>query len=165
MRAQADKARSKDHPRSRGEYVATGYGDTLPSGSSPLSRGIHAREPAPTQPLWIIPALAGNTAMMYATWVAAKDHPRSRGEYCPSIYRPTRGLGSSPLSRGIHFQTIRKPLGMGIIPALAGNTTPERQSNLQERDHPRSRGEYSADSTGPKVQAGIIPALAGNTAK
>ena len=71
----------------------------------------------------------------------------------------------------------------GIIPALAGNTAPDRGLPLLHWDHPRSRGEYdgcdgrdvceagsSPLSRGIRAvnlheppHGGIIPALAGNT--
>ena len=70
-----------------------------------------------------------------------------------------------------------------IIPALAGNTVPTRRDTLDDRDHPRSRGEYGvmavrldrAGGSSPlsrgiprRCQSShtskrIIPALAGNT--
>ena len=112
-----------------------------------------------------------------------QDHPRSRGEYMTTEGPRSLSQGSSPLSRGI-------PEGLGpggpgdrIIPALAGNT--ERVGGALDcgGDHPRSRGEYKAESSirlnlkgssplsrgilGPgtvyDVNSRIIPALAGNT--
>ena len=71
----------------------------------------------------------------------------------------------------------------GITPARAGNTNSPDRGNRPERDHPRSRGEYSVvafnkeDGTGSpplargihylfiqiKRDEGITPARAGNT--
>ena len=71
----------------------------------------------------------------------------------------------------------------GIIPALAGNTTPTSTRQNLSKDHPRSRGEYFTAIAGMVFAvgssplsrgildaakkamdaAGIIPALAGNT--
>ena len=104
-------------------------------------------------------------------------------------------MGSSPLSRGIpyaspdyqrEFATASHGVERerGIIPALAGNTTPPPGSWSPARDHPRSRGEYfdfegvgmrnfgsSPLSRGIRLGSilrssavRIIPALAGNTA-
>ena len=50
-----------DHPRSRGEYRVVSLNIEVLNGSSPLSRGIRLRTPAPRTPSRIIPALAGNT--------------------------------------------------------------------------------------------------------
>ena len=91
--------------------------------------------------------------------------------------------GSSPLSRGIRLRGVRWGGGLGIIPALAGNTATRRRSSPETRDHPRSRGEYgtvvftsgSGEGSSPlsrgipelvsilDIKQGIIPALAGNT--
>ena len=73
--------------------------------------------------------------------------------------------------------------GVGIIPALAGNTTNVDLAMWEKQDHPRSRGEYSRvgvvdnlmDGSSPlsrgipgrrfdcSPRQRIIPALAGNT--
>ena len=72
---------SKDHPRSRGEYVATKLEKVADLGSSPLSRGILSTS---VRTMWIrriIPALAGNTLLFRPCNSPGWDHPRSRGEY------------------------------------------------------------------------------------
>ena len=94
-----------------------------------------------------------------------------------------RWVGSSPLSRGIPADPASGPCPCRIIPALAGNTVPQRFILWKDGDHPRSRGEYdpparmlrrrsgsSPLSRGILVVLGlqrqqrrIIPALAGNT--
>ena len=95
------RMRTRDHPRSRGEYYHHGADGGQLFGSSPLSRGI-----PPTARWWatrpgIIPALAGNTLRQSPRRRIRRDHPRSRGEY--NILRDPliRNEGSSPLSRGI----------------------------------------------------------------
>ena len=112
----------RDHPRSRGEYKIAEQPARMFRGSSPLSRGI------PGPPLgrlagWgIIPALAGNTPTRSTASSAARDHPRSRGEYYNS-----------------HVDAVDE---QRIIPALAGNTNHGRCGGCASWDHPRSRGEY-----------------------
>ena len=173
----------RDHPRSRGEYPAV-----LPKlpgmlGSSPLSRGIQT---AWSKALWflrIIPALAGNTRWHCCKSFPNWDHPRSRGEYRQRDAVLVKGLGSSPLSRGIRGGRCQGRSLLGIIPALAGNTAEESALLNGDGDHPRSRGEYLRrfaerlgaegssplsrgilDPWGPNIPLrGIIPALAGNT--
>ena len=154
-----------------------------PSGSSPLSRGIHGPLLCPVHRVGIIPALAGNTLGCSRPVPGREDHPRSRGEYdCPECSH-VGARGSSPLSRGILIY-CRPPMDLiGIIPALAGNTHWLYMSSGLLWDHPRSRGEYPRPdrslSAGPGssplsrgihtaniglgVLHGIIPALAGNT--
>ena len=153
----------RDHPRSRGEYLAS----VLVRASS---QGI-------------IPALAGNTQQRAMMGANTADHPRSRGEYGGCTSRMAAWGGSSPLSRGIQSEPAERWAAAGIIPALAGNTRPAGHSGFTATDHPRSRGEYeelndlwirvegsSPLSRGirqPRACTGrrrrIIPALAGNT--
>ena len=172
-----------DHPRSRGEYAPWASRSIMACGSSPLSRGIHGREPLMIEETGIIPALAGNTRALTRASLRSRDHPRSRGEYqgAPVIFGYPEG--SSPLSRGIRTPLWERTSAPGIIPALAGNTYESRPVSRFRRDHPRSRGEYSFRITGsrrmfgssplsrgiPPTRGGIIairriiPALAGNT--
>ena len=153
------------------------------AGSSPLSLGIPAPPPGSPTPTRIIPALAGNTIVIIGPPGRARDHPRSRGEYFISTAAGCRGLGSSPLSRGIRRGTRVHCHDAGIIPALAGNTHRGRSRGSGGGDHPRSRGEYTPQRVknphqpgssplsrgippsrrGMRPWLGIIPALAGNT--
>ncbi len=52
---------------------------------------------------------------------------------------------------------------VGIIPALAGNTSRRRSPPTRARDHPRACGEHVGHHLGWCQSEGIIPALAGNT--
>ena len=135
--------RHPDHPRSRGEYLTVYPDENGAYGSSPLSRGIRAsRQSRPVKTKdhprsrgeyrrapsdvtgagWIIPALAGNTAVSWTVKVG--------------------GRGSSPLSRGILIGGRGRLVEVGIIPALAGNTSGMSPAQFRATDHPRSRGEY-----------------------
>ena len=154
------------------------------AGPSPLSRGIPAPPPGSPTPTRIIPALAGNTPSPAPHATTGPDHPRSRGEYWPSITTVAIVSGSSPHSRGIREATPPGEAPSGIIPALAGNTGQRRRPRWRGGDHPRSRGEYMITSSMPTPIPGssplsrgihdgvdiveyfrrIIPALAGNTA-
>ena len=154
---------SRDHPRSRGEYLCWCC--------------FHQ------WPLRIIPALAGNTTVNFRFKRIDEDHPRSRGEYPGSASRRAFSHGSSPLSRGIQQPSATSETKPGIIPALAGNTDRGYPQEREGGDHPRSRGEYTpaagrrrqwwgssplsrgilAGCAGRVGDDGIIPALAGNT--
>ena len=54
----------------------------------------------------------------------------------------TRGLGSSPLTRGAHPGVIEAMVAVGIIPAHAGSTNDDEAIIAWAEDHPRSRGEH-----------------------
>ena len=131
----------------------------------------------------IIPALAGNTAPLDPLSVVPMDHPRTRGEHPLFDYSQRLGQGSSPHSRGTQWLDGRRYRTYWIIPALAGNTSRQGASILDEQDHPRTRGEHTRMITLATVKTGssphsrgtllpfaiiysffgIIPALAGNT--
>ena len=174
---------AKDHPRSRGEYAGLVGDVSCESGSSPLSRGILPNIQSIHHKIGIIPALAGNTFRLRPLLVCTADHPRSRGEYGGRKDINPPGAGSSPLSRGILGSGLKVSETVGIIPALAGNTSRALQEHHCRQDHPRSRGEYARGrksqldrqgssplsrgirSHGPRraPPSRIIPALAGNT--
>ena len=76
------------------------------------------------------------------TVLLVRDHPRTRGEYCPTALMPSNKLGSPPHTRGILTATILKLEPKGITPAHAGNTYRGSGKSLVVWDHPRTRGEY-----------------------
>ena len=131
----------------------------------------------------IIPALAGNTfrnaRVIHAHW----DHPRACGEHRDQGHAQPIQQGSSPRLRGTPDRDRPATMGLGIIPALAGNTAWLKLEWFSKWDHPRACGEHpiasiSRAGTGgssPRLRGtpnrqhqpcrywGIIPALAGNT--
>ena len=131
----------------------------------------------------IIPARAGFTRPRRPPQPGRPDHPRSRGVYSPGPWAPASSRGSSPLARGLPCGSDEAGDDAGIIPARAGFTPARSQSASRVRDHPRSRGVYSAASATPwptpgssplarglrrasaasTTEAGIIPARAGFT--
>ena len=131
-----------DHPRSRGVYSSAQRLSSWSWGSSPLARGLH--EDASRPPLWggIIPARAGFTTPTEGSSPRRTDHPRSRGVYVVSHGGSPRGVGSSPLARGLLVGRQRDRATVGIIPARAGFTRRSREASGEPGDHPRSRGVY-----------------------
>ena len=59
------RAKMPDHPRSRGEYLQDQSEKVAAEGSSPLSRGIHLPPRYRGLSKRIIPALAGNTRLVF----------------------------------------------------------------------------------------------------
>ena len=73
---------SKAHPRSRGENARCPRGRSIGPGSSPLTRGKHARYALVPVLLGLIPAHAGKTDPRPRRHPSGWAHPRSRGENC-----------------------------------------------------------------------------------
>ena len=174
----------RDHPRSRGVYMAPHARDEQSAGLSPLARGLlHRSGLAPTKP-GIIPARAGFTSAPLWGLPSCGDHPRSRGVYSNAALRRPPSCGSSPLARGLQDGRNHALLQSGIIPARAGFTAMKRALAAEFADHPRSRGVYlmgrriqaAPFGSSPlarglhvaarefNIGAGIIPARAGFTA-
>ena len=109
----------------------------------------------------IIPARAGFTSTPATTSRSWRDHPRSRG-----VYLTTQGAGylyrgSSPLARGLHLEDDEFWDAVGIIPARAGFTRPQRRAPSPGPDHPRSRGVYPWTLTGSGSTRGSSPLARG----
>ena len=174
---------SRDHPRVRGEHFSTKVFSRSASGSSPRSRGALRALPLREFACGIIPAFAGSTETMRASWAKPRDHPRVRGEHVMSPTSSVMTTGSSPRSRGAPCRIARVMLPGGIIPAFAGSTSPPCPGCAPGWDHPRVRGEHGGtdgaltedEGSSPRSRGarrenlrnsrddGIIPAFAGST--
>ena len=175
--------RWRDHPRSRGVYLADLPDVRRKTGSSPLARGLPRGVRRCYRPRRIIPARAGFTTARSRSPCARPDHPRSRGVYVRCTCSLLGVFGSSPLARGLQH-TVHEHLVAGrIIPARAGFTLAPFLGSVRWPDHPRSRGVYVSGrfpqvprpGSSPlargllegvracEVDQGIIPARAGFT--
>ena len=135
---------ARDHPRSRGVYIAPFIMSSATRGSSPLARGlllVRCTLPACGR---IIPARAGFTGRRFMAGISSPDHPRSRGVYHFSSPFCVGPVGSSPLARGLLCEELSQPSVPRIIPARAGFTSMVDRGSISTRDHPRSRGVYSS---------------------
>ena len=114
--------RCRAHPRSRGENRPPRGGQKTRRGSSPLTRG----KPPPCRFAFdrgrLIPAHAGKTFLGVVRGPVGGAHPRSRGENSRAFLAFRLPSGSSPLTRGKHYQTPAQAKGLGLIPAHAGKT-------------------------------------------
>ena len=131
-----------DHPRTRGEYFENSSTQSFQKGSPPHTRGILYVSVGGVVVAGITPAHAGNTSCMRGRERYRRDHPRTRGEYVLFICVEFNVQGSPPHTRGIPDQLFHRFRELGITPAHAGNTEAGMVSISQERDHPRTRGEY-----------------------
>ena len=129
------------HPRSRGENTPAIPRRQSTAGSSPLTRGKPWGDEYDAAEHRLIPAHAGKTAAARACAVAARAHPRSRGENNRSGLELSCALGSSPLTRGKPGTSPPSLDRAGLIPAHAGKTQQPTCYRVRARAHPRSRGE------------------------
>ena len=113
-----------DHPRGCGEHLSTTAKAARQSGSSPRMRGTQCQVCTAQSQERIIPADAGNTAVILRFCCLSKDHPRGCGEHHPLGLRQIGLRGSSPRMRGTHPVSGYAEYCDGIIPADAGNTGP-----------------------------------------
>ena len=149
------------HPRSRGENLDPRSPRADAAGSSPLTRGKPVIGRDTTDPRRLIPAHAGKTCAPGSSSQTRAAHPRSRGENIPWGSPSGRTTGSSPLTRGKLISMILFSLVIGLIPAHAGKTTPDRRSPSASWAHPRSRGENSVDVSPPVGDGGSSPLTRG----
>ena len=134
-------------------------------GSSPLARGLRGSPGACRNPPRIIPARAGFTIGVGDWCAAGADHPRSRGVYGEKGRRAISRSGSSPLARGLRWETRIVLKKEWIIPARAGFTTDHDRNRRPGRDHPRSRGVYTAAEDGVRRELGSSPLARGLRAR
>ena len=151
----------QDHPRSRGVYPSMKAAMAARAGSSPLARGLPAREELEMTSVRIIPARAGFTDRAPAPRRDSPDHPRSRGVYSLVQPAPERIQGSSPLARGLPWRIWPGCSRLGIIPARAGFTRLSQWSHEVPPDHPRSRGVYYLWTDAGQFGAGSSPLARG----
>ena len=150
-----------DHPRSRGVYLWSFSHRSFAAGSSPLARGLRAEVAGRPPPVRIIPARAGFTAINRDKGDLCQDHPRSRGVYGTPARAVSRGVGSSPLARGLPpLLDVVQEL-VRIIPARAGFTPWTPSPQWRRQDHPRSRGVYGCAVYVMPVDAGSSPRARG----
>ena len=149
------------HPRSRGENGANVNGTSLPTGSSPLTRGKLVLPGWSARTRRLIPAHAGKTSTVSARPPRTGAHPRSRGENNRAVGTARTSSGSSPLTRGKPCRTGNTRPCLGLIPAHAGKTTGEALPTESRAAHPRSRGENGQWIAGIATEVGSSPLTRG----
>ena len=158
-----DPSRVPDHPRIRGEHRRLRRIRCDISGSSPHTRGALDDSDQYVIDGRIIPAYAGSTGGKEKTRGCITDHPRIRGEHETHRAGNLPSSGSSPHTRGAPpgYQAIA--VGVRIIPAYAGSTSPWRTRQTKKMgSSPHTRGAPVAELPA-LAQARIIPAYAGST--
>ena len=100
----AHSLREPVHPRIRGERSIRIFARAVTNGSSPHTRGTLARGVARNCDQRFIPAYAGNASSMISCAASLAVHPRIRGERGAFLAFGRVITGSSPHTRGTHFQ-------------------------------------------------------------
>ena len=114
-----------DHPRVCGERCWPLTVKEDQGGSSPRMRGTPTGVFAATMIRRIIPAYAGNAPRARRASAGSADHPRVCGERSRFTHRPMGYAGSSPRMRGTPPASDCWGCRGRIIPAYAGNATPD----------------------------------------
>ena len=154
-------AMARAHPRSRGEHDEEWADSVRLSGSSPLARGTPGNGLTVALTDGLIPARAGNTIIRRPPPLTVRAHPRSRGEHMEALGLFLIIWGSSPLARGTHTTRSLHSLGLGLIPARAGNTLKMVLRLNLMRAHPRSRGEHPGEDGATEIHPGSSPLARG----
>ena len=133
-------------------------------GSSPLTRGKRRKNQFSLPSPGLIPAHAGKTHPESRRPTGSRAHPRSRGENPKHAANPTPEYGSSPLTRGKREGEGADRVDRRLIPAHAGKTACVDAPGLDERAHPRSRGENAACRFAQGLAQGSSPLTRGKPA-
>ena len=144
-----------------GEHVEGRPGRNQYQGSSPRVRGTRILAIKVRVPRGIIPACAGNTQAYVRNMSYIWDHPRVCGEHHASFRYMNPFSGSSPRVRGTPRSLPLLRVGVGIIPACAGNTPQSWGRRAATGDHPRVCGEHGRLDNLRKAQAGSSPRVRG----
>ena len=154
-------------------------------GSSPRVRGRRERQAAAGAAFGLIPAGAGQTSTTRTAPTKSWAHPRGCGADAGVPECAADFQGSSPRVRGRRVACPRGGLHERLIPAGAGQTSPELSRCTRSTAHPRGCGadvhllaiEVDGFGSSPRVrgrprtlssptaQPGLIPAGAGQTWK
>ncbi len=128
------------HPRSRGAAVMVRTTPSRREGPSPLTRGSPFQALAGAARRGSIPAHAGQPHLSQRREPQRGVHPRSRGAAPAWMKGISAWPGPSPLTRGSPVLQDRHGLGLGSIPAHAGQPLHRCRPPARGRVHPRSRG-------------------------
>ncbi len=171
------------HPRAGGEHTSHAAPPAQLSGSSPRWRGTRDPVGGNLRGRRFIPALAGNTFVLYVFEGFHPVHPRAGGEHFDERLNAAASNGSSPRWRGTRPLPTPPADRARFIPALAGNTKWQCSPRWILPVHPRAGGEHTRGwsympwviGSSPRWRGTrdhlycqrnstrFIPALAGNT--
>ena len=114
------------------------------------------------QPLGIIPAHAGLTAIRRAGQPERRDHPRACGAHVFNSPADIGGWGSSPRMRGSLSELSKWRMVRRIIPAHAGLTPRRSRGRRRIGDHPRACGAHHVAHSFYLIWMGSSPRMRGS---
>ena len=130
-------------------------------GRSPLARGRPGEYQQGDRGAGSIPARAGQTCGWRASMWSVRVDPRSRGADRLDDWREVVEQGRSPLARGRPCRSKPRRVGVGSIPARAGQTHSRAGAVSKPGVDPRSRGADYTVSAPHELEAGRSPLARG----
>ena len=153
------------HPRAGGENWGRAWAGKILGGSSPRWRGKPGDGVGDAGAVRLIPALAGKTRSKSARIPCSWAHPRAGGENWSAPRLAVGQSGSSPRWRGKQRDQGPAECRSGLIPALAGKTSPSTCASLPQRAHPRAGGENISAALHPGRYRGSSPRWRGKQSR
>ena len=97
----------------------------------------------------------------FACWLHHRAYPRGRGGNIKEQFRYPKEAGLSPRTRGKLVQPHTQQVGVGPIPADAGETVGDGTLVVGIRAYPRGRGGNTGKDAREDAQAGLSPRTRG----
>ena len=116
----------REHPRMRGDHMASSRSSSSSEGTSPHARGPRIVGRPYSMAIGNIPACAGTTPLRASRTSWRREHPRMRGDHPATLSIWTLATGTSPHARGPLEARPHELEHQGNIPACAGTTIPGR---------------------------------------
>ena len=137
----------------------------LPLRSPPRMRGKGNLLLDGNIPLGITPAYAGKRDLVISGSGDIEDHPRVCGEKWQNRVNQLLVRGSPPRMRGNVFRRVDCLHCVGITPAYAGKSTPDRLFLYHLGDHPRVCGEKNGICRAKVPHLGSPPRMRGKASQ
>ena len=150
------------YPRACGGTEVRVYSLNGTKGLSPRVRGNpppHIELPPDT---WSIPARAGEPALIASLVCIHRVYPRACGGTCAATISPCPPRGLSPRVRGNLSAQSRRRLGIGSIPARAGEPAAAAFPPCCAGVYPRACGGTSRPFGQAPANTGLSPRVRGN---
>ena len=155
-------ALTRVYPRPRGGAASTSDRGSLAWGLSPPTRGSPCSGCGSARRTRSIPAHAGEPAGPFRDGRFSGVYPRPRGGARASRNAHAPILGLSPPTRGSRLRVGRGRVGVGSIPAHAGEPPSSSSGISIPRVYPRPRGGARTPGSPPPGGRGLSPPTRGS---